>query len=184
MPRHAGSLCLLSYASRIPLAGKRSAEASLSISTSDGNSSERPGDTLSLPKHCKGRVATSLLQLLPCKLIFVSVSSAVAHSGLRATFCCGDVPWSTSFTCHHFCLRISENTTACPSPSAYLLGKGAFPSPGNHGQMGGSPTLFVSGFCFLDHVLLSVAVSHPFSFEWFFLFLNERSCEAPQAAWP
>ena len=175
MTRHARSLCLLSYASRIPPAGKRSAEASLGISTSDGDSSEFPGDALSLPGHSKVHVATSLLQLLPCKLIFVSASRAVAHAALRATPRCRGAPWSTSFVCHRSCLRISENTGAYLSSCAFFLEKVAFPSPGNHGQMGGEPQIICHWFLFpRPHALLSVAVPHPFSFKCVFMFLNEK----------
>lgn len=158
MTRHARSLCLLNYASRIPPAGKKSAEALLSISTSDGNSSKYPGDALSLPEHCKVHVATSLLQLLPCKLISVSASRAIAHSALRATLRYRDAPWTTSFMCQCSCLRISENTRAYLSFCAFLLEKDAFPSPGIHGQMGGEPQSICNWFLFpRPHAPLSVA---------------------------
>lgn len=163
MSRHARSLCWLSYASRIPPAGKRSTEALLSISTSDGNSPEYPADALSLPECCKVHVAASLLQLLPCKLIFITA--------LRVTLHCRDGPWFTSFVCHCSCPRIPENTSASLSSCAFWLEKDTFPSPGSHGQMSGEPQFICNWFLFpRPHALLS----HPFSFKCFFMFLNEK----------
>lgn len=63
--------------------GDKASQASPSISTSDGNPSACPGVTLSLPGHCQVHVAASLLQVLPCELIW-SAWAACGPSALGA----------------------------------------------------------------------------------------------------
>lgn len=133
---------LLTSHTGIPLAGKRSTEALLSISTAAGICSEYPRVVLSLPGLCPVRVPTSWL--LPCQLILASAEL------------------SPGFLCRCSSLTPPENTSANLHPESFT-GKRRLPFPRKPWPIGTTPQVICTWLLFpRPYAPVGVSVSHPF----------------------